>query len=37
MPDKSNGYREQQIDISYALVGILPTSLLKDLQKGEAA
>ena len=23
-PDKSKGYREQQIDISYDLVGILP-------------
>ena len=31
-PDKSKGYREQQIDISYDLVGILPASLLNDLQ-----
>ena len=30
-PDKSNGHREQQIDISYDLVGILPASLLADL------
>lgn len=30
-PDKSKGYREQQIDISYDLVGILPMSLLNDL------
>ena len=30
-PDKSKGYREQQIDISYDLVGILPASLLADL------
>ena len=30
-PDKSKGYREQQIDISHDLVGILPASLLNDL------
>ena len=36
-PDKSNGHREQQIDISYDLVGILPVSLLADLQNGETA
>ena len=36
-PDKSNGHREQQIDISYDLVGILPASLLADLQNGETA
>jgi len=36
-PDKSSGHREQQIDISYDLVGILPMSLLKDLQNGETA
>ena len=35
--DKSKGYREQQIDISYDLVGILPASLLNDLQNGETA
>ena len=29
--------REQQIDISYDLVGILPASLLADLQNGETA
>ena len=29
VPDKSKGHREQQIDISYDLVGILPASLLK--------
>ena len=34
-PDKSKGYREYQIDISYALMGILPASLLNDLQNGE--
>ena len=34
-PDKSSGHREQQIDISYDLVGILPISLLADLQNGE--
>lgn len=36
-PDKSKGYREQQIDISYDLVGILPASLLNSLQNGETA
>ena len=30
-PDKSNGHRDQQIDISYDLVGILPASLFADL------
>ena len=33
--DKSKGYREQQIDISYDLVGIFSASLLNDLQNGE--
>lgn len=36
-PDKSSGHREQQIDISYDLVGILPTTLLYDLQNGGTA
>ena len=36
-PDKSSGHREQQIDISYDLVGILPASLLGDLSNGETA
>ena len=36
-PDKSKGYREQQIDISYDLVGIFPASLLNSLQTGETA
>ena len=36
-PDKSSGHREQQIDISYDLVGILPASLLYNLQNGETA
>ena len=36
-PGKSKGYREQQIDISYDLVGILPAALLNDLQNGETA
>ena len=36
-PDKSKGYREQPIDISYDLVGILPASLLNGLQNGETA
>lgn len=36
-PDKSKGHREQQIDISYDLVGILPASLLNNLQNGEMA
>ena len=30
-PDKSKGYREQRIDISYDLVGILPAAMLNDL------
>lgn len=34
---RTKGYREQQIDISYDLVGILPASLLNDLQNGETA
>ena len=36
-PDKSKGYREQQVDISYDLVGILPTAMLNDLQNVETA
>ena len=36
-PDKSSGHREQQIDISYDLVGILPASLLYDLHNGATA
>lgn len=36
-PDKSTGQRVQQIDISYDLVGILPASLLNDLNNGETA
>ena len=36
-PDKSKGHREQQIDISYDLVGILPASLLNELQNRETA
>ena len=35
--DKSKGYREQQIDISYDLLGILPAPLLNSLQNGETA
>lgn len=36
-PDKSSEHSEKQMDISYDLVGILPTSLLYDLQNGETA
>ena len=36
-PDKTKGYREQQIDISYDLIGILPVCLLNGLQKGKTA
>ena len=36
-PDNSKGHREQQIDISYVLVGIRPMSLLNGLQNGETA
>lgn len=32
-----NGHREQRIDISYDLVGILPAAMLNDLQNGETA
>ena len=34
-PDKSSGRREQRIDISYDLVGILPAALLNDPSNGE--
>ena len=37
LPNKSSGKREQLVDISYDLVGILPASLLYDLQNGETA
>lgn len=36
-PDNSKGHREQQIDISYVLIGIRPMSLLNGLQNGETA
>jgi len=36
-PDKPKGYREQQIDISYNLVGILLAAMLNNLQNGGAA
>ena len=36
-PDKSKGHTEQQIDISYNLVGILPATSLNDLQNVETA
>ena len=36
-PDKSKGYREQQLDISYDLVGILLAAMLNDLQNEETA
>lgn len=36
-PDKPSGHREQQIKISYTLVGILPVALLNSLQNGETA
>lgn len=37
VPDKSNGHREQQIDISYDFMGIHPASLRGDLSNGETA
>lgn len=37
MLDTSNGHREQQIDISCDLAGILPASLLNDIQNWETA
>lgn len=36
-PDKTKGDKEQQIDISYDLVGILPASLQNELQNRETA
>ena len=36
-PDKSKGHREQQIDISYDLVEILPASLLNNLHNRETS
>ena len=36
-PDQSKGYREQRIDISYDLVGILPAAMLNGLKNGETA
>ena len=36
-PAKSSEHREQQIDISYDFVGIIPASLLYDLSNGETA
>ena len=36
-PDKAKGHREQQIDISYDLVEILPASLLNDLHNRETS
>ena len=36
-PGKSKEHREQQIDISYDFVRILPASLLNGLQNGETA
>ena len=36
-PDKASGHREQQIDISYNLVGLLPMSLLDSLHNGKTA
>ena len=36
-PDKSSGYRIQDVDISYNYIGILPANLLYDIQNGETA
>lgn len=36
-PDKSSGHRVQCVDISYDLVGILPSSLLASNKNGETA
>ena len=36
VPDKSKGHREQQIDIFYDLVGILPASFLTKRKNGVA-
>jgi len=36
-PDKSSGYRVQKAEISYNYIGILPATLLYDLQNGKTA
>ncbi len=36
-PDKSSGHRVQDVTISYNYIGILPASLLCDIQKETAA
>ena len=36
-PDKFNGHRVQDVDISYNYIGILPANLLYDIQNGETA
>ena len=36
-PDKSSGYRVQDVTISYNYIGILPANLLYDVMNGKAA
>ena len=36
-PDKSSGHRVQDVEISYNYIGILPATLLYDLQNGKTA
>ena len=36
-PDNSSGHRVQDVEISYNYIGILPATLLYDLQNGKTA
>ena len=36
-PDKSSGHRVQDVEISYNYIGILPATLLYNLQNGKTA
>ena len=36
-PDKSSGHRVQEIEISYNYIGILPASLLQNVQNAKTA
>jgi len=36
-PDNSSGHRVQDVEISYNYIGILPATLLHDLQNGKTA
>lgn len=36
-PDNSSGHRVQEVEISYNYIGIIPATLLYDLQNGKTA